>query len=201
MTRWQDYGDLGVPADSLTKTDINILRTVGWKGGWQPDLATAHVGLDQLVDITNYIWQEGYSLKRRGGVERVTTTVANMDIAQQCHIRSVTVATSLTDQPSQTQEVLYFSEDSGKVFYNTLGQLLEEERDGTGSDLAWSGQSIGPWDSTLTNYFRTFNLNSVVFEKFIYITGLRFGGFSTGPVIETHSGGATDASNLSGMTC
>ncbi len=194
MTRWQEYGNLGVPADSLTKTDINMLRTVGWKGGWQPDLATAHVGLDQLVDITNYIWKEGYSLERRGGVERVTTSVVGLEKGQQSHIRSVTVAASLASQPSQTQEVLYYNEDDGEVWYNTLGELLEEERDGTGSDLAYSGQSIGSWSSTTTNYFRTYNLNSVVFEEFVYITGLRFKGYSGVSTIETHNGMAAGAS-------
>ncbi len=194
MTRFNEYSALATPQDSLVDTEISTLRTMGWKGGWQPDLQVAHVPLDTLEDIRDFTWEEGYTLRRRGGVERVTTSVANLDQAQQCHIRNVTVATSLSAQPSKTQEVLSFNDDDGEVWYSTLGLLLEQERDSTGANLAYSGQSIGSWGSGGTNYFRTFNLNSVVFKEFIYITGLRFKGYSSTNTIETHTGNANDAS-------
>ncbi len=194
MTRWQEYGALNAPEESTQNTTINVLRTMGWKDGWQPDLAPGHVGLNALEDIRDFIWEEGYTLRRRGGVERVTTSVSDLDQAQQCHIRNVTVATSLSAQPSKTQEVIYHNDDDGEVWYETLGNLLEQERDSTGSDLSYSGQSMGEWGSGGSNYFRTFNLNSIVFKEFIYITGLRFKGYSSTSTIETHNGLAAGAS-------
>ena len=167
---------------------------MGWSGGWQPDLQPGHVGVEQLQDIRDFVWMEGYTLRRRGGMERVTTSVANLDQAQQCHIRNVTVASSLSAQPSKTQEVLMFNDDDGEVWYSTLGLLLEQERDSTGANLAYSGQSIGAWGSGGSNYFRTFNLNSVVFKEFIYMTGLRFAGYSGTNTDETHTGDTTGAS-------
>ncbi len=101
----------------------------------------------------------------------------------------------MSAQPSFTQQVLYVNDDDGEVWQATMGELLDKEQNSpSGADLAYSGQSIGAWDNTLTNYFRTWNLEVVVFEEIIYITGLRFGGYSGTVTVETHTGTATDAS-------
>ena len=194
MVKWQEYKRDRLPPGALSRTQIGTLRTMGWDGGWQADKPTSHVAINELDFIKNYNWTEGYTLQRRGGHERVTTSVAGLEAAEQLHIMNVETAASLTAQPSFTQEVLNFNDTDSEVWYATLGDLLEEERDGTGADLAYSGQAIGAWDKTLTNYFRTFSIQSVVFEEFIYITSLRFGGFSGASTIETHDGNAAGAS-------
>lgn len=194
MVKWQEYERNRLPAGALSRTQIGTLRTMGWDGGWQADKPTSHVAINELDFVKNYNWTEGYTLQRRGGHERVTTSVAGLEAAEQLHIMNVETAASLTAQPSFTQEVLNFNDTDSGVWYATLGDLLEEERDSTGADLAYSGQAIGPWDKTLTNYFRTFSIQSVVFEEFIYITSLRFGGFSGASTIETHDGNAAGAS-------
>ncbi|KKK81462.1 hypothetical protein LCGC14_2813190, partial [marine sediment metagenome] len=183
-----------VPAPLLENTSVGTFRTMGWPGGWQPDKPITHVPVTAVSLIQNYNWTEGYSLERRGGFERVTTSVAGLETAQQCHIRSVQTSASLTAQPSFTQEVLWFNDTDGEVWYETLGNLLEQERDSTGSDLTYSTQAIGAWDSTLTNYFRTYNLQSIVVDDTIFITGLRFGGFSGTTTVETHDANAAGAS-------
>ena len=194
MVNWRRYGRNRMPAGALNRTDIGIIRALGWNGGWQADKPVAHVGIEELSFIKDYNWTEGYTLERRGGHQRVTTSVAGLEAAEQMHIMNVETSASLTAQPSFTQEVLNFNDTDSEVWYATMGQLLEEERDGTGADFAYSGQAVGAWDKTLTNYFRTFSIQSVVFEEFIYITSLRFGGFSGVSTIETHDGGATGAS-------
>jgi len=194
MVKFQQYRRNKLPDGALSRTQIGTVRTLGWKGGWQADKPTTHVELEEVDFIKNYNWTEGYTLQRRGGHERVTTSVAGLEAAEQMHIMNVETAASLTAQPSFTQEVLNFNDTDSEVWYATMGDLLEEERDGTGADLAYSGQAIGAWDKTLTNYFRTFNIASVVFEEFIYITALRFGGFSSVSTIETHDGNAAGAS-------
>ena len=194
MVDWTQYRRNKLPDGALARTQIGTFRTLGWPGGWQADKPTTHVELEEVDFIKNYNWTEGYTLQRRGGHERVTTSVAGLEAAEQMHIMNVETAASLTAQPSFTQEVLNFNDTDSEVWYATMGDLLEEERDGTGADLAYSGQAIGAWDKTLTNYFRTFNIASVVFEEFIYITALRFGGFSSVSTIETHDGNAAGAS-------
>jgi hypothetical protein len=168
---------------------------MGWPGGWQADKLSSHVQPHELDYVSNMNWVEGYGLERRGGYELVTTNVAGMDEAQQMHVRYVHTSSGLSAQPSFTQEVLYYNDDDGEVWYATLAQLLAQEQSKAGAaNLAYSSHSIGPWDSTLTNYFRTWNIASIVFDDTIYITGLRFGGYSGVSTIETHDGGATGAS-------
>ncbi len=183
-----------VPAGLLSDTPVAVFRALGWPGGWQADKPAAHVEADSVDFIKNYNWTEGYTLERRGGHERVSTSVAGLEAAEQMHILNVETAASLTAQPSFTQQVLNFNDTDSEVWDATMGQLLEEERDGTGADFTYSGEAIGPWDKTLTNYFRTFNIESVVFEEFIYITSLRFGGFTGVSTIATHDGNAAGAS-------
>ncbi len=193
MPKFRDTGPR-VPAALLGETQIGTMRTLGWPGGWQADKPTVHVALDELDFIKNYNWTEGYTLKRRGGHERVTTSVAGLEAAEQMHIMSVETSAGLTAQPSFTQQVLNFNDTDSEVWDASMGQLLEEERDGTGADFTYSGEAIGAWDKTLTNYFRTYNIASVVFEEFIYITSLRFGGFTGVSTAATHDGTAGGAS-------
>lgn len=194
MVRWREYLRNPLPGKALERTEINVLRTLGWKGGWQADKPTAHIALDEVDFIKDYNWTEGYTLQRRGGHERVTTSVAGLEASEQFHIMNVETVTSPTAQPSFTQECLNFNDTDSEVWYATMGQLLEQERDSTGADLAYSGQATGAWDQTLTNYFRTYSIQSVVFEEFIYITFLRFGGFSGTVTVETHDNLAAGAS-------
>ena len=194
MPRWQEYRDGRLPPGSVNRTRMTAFRQVGWPGGWQPDLPETHLTTEQLAHIKNFKWNEGYGLERRKGWERVTTTVSGMDQAHLFHVHPVWTSSSLSAQPSFTQEVLYYNDDDGEVWYNTLGELLIEEFDSSGSDLSYSGQSMGGWSSSATNYFRTWNIDSVVFEDKIYISGLRFGGYSGTSTAQTHNGMASGAS-------
>jgi len=194
MVRWQDYKDTPQSRNGLGRTEINTFQAMGWPKGWLADAPTVHVPVDAVDYVADYNWTEAYTLERRGGYDRVTTSVAGLEASQLMKIESVETVASLTDQPSFTQEVLSINDTDSEVWYATMGELLEQERDGTGANLAYSGQAIGAWDSSTTNYFRTWNVQTVVYGQYIYITGLRFGGFSGTSTIETHDGNAGGAS-------
>jgi len=194
MPRLSAWAQSRIPPASLRRTPIASAGQSGFEGGWQADKKSTQLRGSELETIENMTWNEGLGLSRRKGYEKVTANVAGLDVAQHCHIRNVFTSSGLSAQPSYTQQVLYYNDNDGEVWYNTLGELLQEEFDATGSDLAYSGQSIGPWGSTSTNYFRTFNINSVVWGSDIYLTALRFGGYSGASTIETHNGMAGGAS-------
>jgi hypothetical protein len=178
----------------VQRTPIQSIRQFGWPGGWQADKPASHVQVDELDYIMNMNWTEGYGLERRGGFEQITNDPAGLDEANQMHVRYVHTSASLAAQPSFTQQVLYFNDDDGEVWNATMGQLLEQEQFATGADLTYSGQSIGNWSTTSTNFYRTYPIASFVFEEFIYITALRFGGYSGVSTAETHNGAADGAS-------
>ena len=194
MVRWRDYKDTPQSKSGFERPEIQTYQAMGWPKGWLADMPTAHVPVDGLDFIKDYNWTEGYTLERRGGYERVTTSVAGLEASQLTKIVAVETVASLTAQPSFTQEVLNINDTDSEVWYATLGDLLEQERDSTGANLAYSGEAIGPWDNSTSNYFRTWNVETLVYGQYIYMTSLRFGGFTGVSTAATHDGSAGGAS-------
>lgn len=189
MTKFRDFAG-AVPQTSLTRSEIQTAYLRGWPGGWRPDLTDSHQDSTMLSDILNMNWEDGFVLKQRGGFELMSTTVAGMDDAHFCLFMNVNTQASLSAQPSFTQQIYYINEDDGEVFNESLGLLLEQEFDSTGANLAYSSQSMGNWTVSNTNFYRTFSLQAVSFNELVYITGLRFGGYSATSTDETHNGSA-----------
>jgi hypothetical protein len=178
----------------MRRTEIETAVLRGWPGGWRPDLADSHAEQTMLTDISNMNWTRGYGLKQRGGFQEVRGVVSGMVDAAFCLIKNVYTAVNLAAQPAFTQQVYYVNEDDGEIWNESLGNILQQELDATGADLAYSSQSIGPWGGGGSNFFRTFSVQAVTFGDKVYLTALRFGGYSAVSTPETHNGGATDAS-------
>lgn len=184
----------GINPQSQYRRPISTYTQKGWPGGWQPDKPHSALRMDELHECQNLVWLDGHALRRRGGFEKITTDVAGMDEAQFVYAPFIGTAASVSAQPSFTQQVMYFNDDDGELWVQTMGELLDQEQNATGTDLVYSSQSIGPWDSSTTNYFRTWNVEVIVFGEIIYATGLRFGGYSGVSTAETHDGLAAGAS-------
>lgn len=169
----------------MPNTPIEQFYVNGWKGGWNPDLPQTQAESDMIPDLMNVVYGEGYSIMKRGGYRKITNDVTDMDTAAMCFLQRV--FTSSGEHPNFTQRALYFNEDDYELYTQTMGELLEEDEFGTGTDLVDTGHSMGEFPvPTAVNYFRCWSLQAVTYGDDIYITGLRFGGTSSnGTVDET----------------
>ncbi len=164
-----------------------------FQGGWQPDKSQGQLQPNEIPDLLNVEFTEGFGVRKRDGFEKITTDVAGMEVAGHCFFIPVYTTSGLF--PNFSQQTLYFNGSSGDLYKQSLGELIEQFDLGTGTNLVDTGHSIGPWTGSSVNAFRTWELSAVTFGSVVYVTGLRFGGTSSnGTVNETEDGLATGSS-------
>lgn len=177
----------------MATTPIEQFYVNGFKGGWQPDTPQTQIQPDMIPDLMNVVFGEGFSIAKRGGYRKITDDVTDMDTGGMVFLQRVFTASG--EHPNFTQQVLYFNEDDYELYKQSMGELLDEDEFGTGTDLVDTGHSMGAFPvPTAVNYFRCWSLQAVTYGSVIYVTGLRFGGTSSNGTVDETDDGTSGAS-------
>lgn len=169
-------------------TQIQPFWIRGFKD-WRPDLAESQMDPASLHVATNVWYLPGGAVKKRPGFTKITNNVTGQT---QCEFFfAPRVFTTASGIPNFNQHAWLFNEDTGRLFRQTLGELVEEFQLSSGTDLVDSSHSMGAAAPSVFNYFRVWPISVVTFGTSIYATTLRYGGYSgtdASPTYETENG-------------
>lgn len=177
MPRMRD-GWPQVPQRMRNRTNIEPFQIRSWTG-WFPDKAESHLAPNEIPDLLNVEFTESGGVRVRNGFVDLNEAIEGMTSPTHVLAPSVHVAEGGIF-PEFTQQVLWFDNPSGRLWYQSLGNLYARHVDteGTdGGDFIDAELSVGPWSSSAVNAFRVWEISAVTMFDTIYITSLRYGAY------------------------
>jgi hypothetical protein len=169
-------------------TPIQPFFVRGFKD-WRPDLAESQMDPSSLTVATNIMYTHSGAVRKRDGFVKITDDVAVQDETD--FFFAPRVFTTSTGIPNFNQHAWLFNKDTGRLFHQTLGELMEEYQFNTGTLLQNSTHTMGSAAPNAINYFRVWPISVITFASNIYATTLRYGGYSGtdgSPTYQTESG-------------
>jgi len=172
-----------VPGAYLQTTDVqrNMLQDFG--GGWRPDKPLSALQPNELSNVKNLEFLPGGPVRKRGGFEAFTDTVTDLDNIEFFFAPRVFTddGVGAAPQPIFRQACFVFNTSDGSIYFQDFGDLAEDFLvEGDGADFVDTGHSLGNAGSGSTNYFRIWPISVLTWDDKVYMTSLRYSGFSGG---------------------
>lgn len=176
MRRFRRYGRRRT---QRTPTEIQPVFVQAWQDGWLPNVQKTGLPVSSVYDLLNVVWNDDFTISKRHGYTNIATTVTGMATAEFIFAPRVHVQTGLF--PQYSQQVLYFNDSNGQLFYNSLGEVWAKYEDALeGSNLIDSTHGLGASSDSAVNRFRVYPVSVVTYEEKIYMSTLKTGGFGPG---------------------
>lgn len=166
------------------RTPIERFTFDNFHGGWRPDKPHSKLQPGELHDVLNIEYTYGGAIRKRGGMEQFTTTVTDQTDGHFFFApRVLTLADP--DEPSSIpvyrQIAIFVNGTDGSIYYQAFGELAAEfTTNNEGADFVDSGHSLGPSDGVNVNFFRTWPTVCLTWDTYVYMTSLKYNGFSGG---------------------
>lgn len=191
----------GVPSGLLSRTPILRYSFNNFHGGWRPDKQLSQLAENEMSDVYNLEYMTGGGVRKRGGYTEFTDAVTDLDNIEfffAPRVYTVDDTGAAAPQPIFRQICFVFNTSDGSIYYEPFGDLALDFAGGTDNNLVDSGHSLGNAGSGSSNYFRIWPINVITWNDDIYMTCLRYNGFSggsgAGGTWQTQSGGGSPSS-------